>query len=260
MNSKSRLTFRPQHLASGPDKIIPTELQAIVQWILWRVGPAKPDGGFTKLPIGKDGTGRQWQRPQQWMDFEAATKKAQCGPCAGIGLVLPAVTPNGLHLVALDFDDVNLASEMHNPRLDEIRQIHKAFGEPYVEESPSGSGLRMFVTSKVPIQQTSAPNSLGGKDEIFGQSAGRWVTVTGKVLGGSGIPDVTEAILAFQARIAQRTTKGVTSQRTIKQSSATKQTPKNCQVDEATKVLSKGWTESPRESWRPIGLNNEVSN
>ncbi|MFM7117840.1 MAG: hypothetical protein ACKO0N_14495, partial [Planctomycetota bacterium] len=96
-------TIRTKHifLADSPEQTIPVVLQKINQWLVWKAGPFKANGKFDKFPYGKDGTGRTWQKSHQWMDFEVATKKAQLGLYAGIGLVLPAITLDGLHLVAL---------------------------------------------------------------------------------------------------------------------------------------------------------------
>ena len=233
------------YLAQDAEKCIPAALQEIDQWIVWKAGPLKPDGKFDKFPKGRDGTGKAWQKPEQWMSFQQAQHTASKWNCSGIGFVLPAITSNALHVVALDFDDVNLSTEINNPRLDEIREIHQELGEPFVESSPSGKGLRMFVKSSVPIPQTSAPNPLGGKDEIFGESAGKWVTITGFSLGGSGLPDATQAILDLQCRIASRTTGGTTKLKATSSPPSTLGTSAAPPLDELTKTLAKGWTGWP---------------
>ena len=172
---------------------VPLSLQELPNWIAWNVGQTKPDGKFDKLPIGKDGSGNLWQKPHQWMTFDEALNTAMLQGYSGVGIVLPAQFSDGTHLVALDYDDVDLSDHPKNLRLQEIKSTNIRLGEPYVEESPSGKGLRMFVRSINSIPQVSCMNQYGGKDELFCAS-GKWTTVTGWALGGAGIPEATEEI------------------------------------------------------------------
>jgi hypothetical protein len=174
--------------------VIPEDLKALPQWITWRAGAVKEDGKFDKFPIGKNGSGNAWSQSPQWSTFDAALDHARTYQLAGVGLVLPAEMIDGTHLVALDFDTVDL--DDGNPRLDEIKEIHKRIGSPYAEISPSGKGLRMFVKSTASIKQISCANKLGGKDELFCASI-KWVTVTGRTYGGSGVPLATDAVGAI---------------------------------------------------------------
>jgi putative DNA primase/helicase len=178
--------------------VIPTELQQIKQFITWKAGPSKPGGKFDKIPVGKDGSSLAWQQSYQLMTIEEALSAKQQRGHSGIGLVLPAITASGKHIVGLDYDSVDLSAGNDDPRMAEILSTHKLLGEPYIEKSPSGKGLRMFVLSSVKIEQISSANPLGGKDELF-CSSGKWVTVTGNALGGSGVPDATQEIQQLSA-------------------------------------------------------------
>ena len=175
---------------------VPNDLKAIKQWITWRAGPTQANGKFDKIPVGRDGTGGQWQKPHQWMSFDEALASARRHKHAGVGIVLPALLADGSHLIALDYDTVDLQQQTGNARLDEIKTTHERLGEPYVEASPSGKGLRMFVASTTSLAQISCLNPLGGKDELFCGSS-KWVTVTGKTLGGTGVPAATDEIKAI---------------------------------------------------------------
>ncbi len=184
-----------KYVAGNVTTVIPTLLQELPQWIGWSAGPMQPDGKFSKYPKGRDGTGDRWQTPDQWMTFEDALVFAKQRGLSGVGLVLPAKTPEGLQLVALDYDGVDLTGS-ESARVQEIMRHHENLGSPYVEASPSGKGIRMFVLSEQPLPQVSAPNPLGGKDELFCAS-GKWVTITGDILGGAAVPEATEAITAI---------------------------------------------------------------
>jgi RecA-family ATPase len=184
-----------RYIAEKIRTVVPTELSAIPNWITWVAGPLKPNGKFDKQPKGRDSTSGRWQMPDQWMDFSEALAAAHSRGHSGVGLVLPAQTSNGRHVVALDFDGVDL-TDSENARVQEIMRHYENLGSPYFEASPSGKGIRMFVLSAQPLPQISAPNPLGGKDELFCAS-GKWVTITGDILGGSAVPEATEAITAI---------------------------------------------------------------
>lgn len=184
-----------KYVAHNVTTVVPTLLQELPQWIGWSAGPMQPDGKFDKYPKGRDGTGDRWQTPAQWMTFEDALVFAKQRGLSGVGLVLPAKTPNGLQLVALDYDGVDLTGS-ESARVQEIMRHHENLGSPYVEVSPSGKGIRMFVLSAQPLPQISASNPLGGKDELFCAS-GKWVTITGDTLGGTDVLEATEAISAI---------------------------------------------------------------
>jgi putative DNA primase/helicase len=192
---------KPVHLHNQPlayldqniSAVLPDEIKNIDAFITWKAGSINSDGKFDKFPFGKDGTGNQWQKSHQWMSFEDAINQAKARRHSGIGFVLPAMTDDGDYVVALDYDSLDLKSKHNNPRLSEVTLTHERLDSPYIEESPSGKGLRMFVLSKNPVEQISCSNPLGGKDELFCASS-KWVTVTGFSLGGSGVPEVTHEI------------------------------------------------------------------
>ena len=207
MNSNNRFA-NPHHqpmnyVADNIRSVLPQELKQTNQWITWKAGAIKSDGKFEKIPIGKDGSGREWQQSHQWMTFEEAMGVARRRGHSGVGLVLPAKTGSGNHIVALDYDSVDLNQVDDDLRLAEIRKTHKILGEPYLEKSPSGKGIRIFVQSSASIDQVSSANPLGGKDELFCASS-KWVTVTGLTLGGKSVPDATREIRKLAASWKKR--------------------------------------------------------
>jgi primase-polymerase (primpol)-like protein len=130
MTSNS-ITAKPTaYMSSDIATVLPAELKELRQYITWNAGPIKADGKFDKIPCGRDGTGIQWQKQHQWMSFQEALEKANERGHSGIGLVLPAMLPDGYHLVATDFDSVDLEQTVNNPRLDEIRLINERLGSP----------------------------------------------------------------------------------------------------------------------------------
>ncbi|MBM3361142.1 MAG: hypothetical protein FJY42_00550, partial [Betaproteobacteria bacterium] len=155
-----------RYLSERMDAVLPQLLQSLPQWLTWVAGPVKPDGKFDKRPKGRDGGGRDWQKQSQWMAFTEVQETASSRGHSGIGIVLPAATPDGKYVVALDFDGVDL-KDAGSTRLEEIWALHDTLGRPYIEISPSGKGLRMFVLSQTLLAQISSAHVLGGKDELF---------------------------------------------------------------------------------------------
>lgn len=194
MNASLQLEhFNPDGL-----KHIPQELLMLPQAITWVAGVADPvTGKFDKFPKGKDGTGKAWPKPAQWVgNLNDAVRQAEERGHAGPGIVLPAKI-DGLHLAAFDWDGVDFND---TDRMDEIMQDWETLGRPYMEVSPSGKGLRAFVLSSVLVSDASRGRSAGGKDELFSSSKARWMTVTGNVYKTGELPEATDAALAISAR------------------------------------------------------------
>lgn len=208
------------YLHSEAGDKIPAELKNCAQWITWDAGAPDQKGKFDKFPKGRDGTGNAWQTQNQWSTFDEALRKAKLNNHSGVGIVLPAQLANGSYLVALDFDDVDLNDQPSNLRLQEIKALHKSLGSPYIEASPSGRGLRMFVRSHNSLPQVTCMNPHGGKDELFCAS-GKWTTVTGFGLGGSGVPEATDEIQMVAQFWQANAIKNQTSQKKLKHINST---------------------------------------
>ena len=178
--------------------LIPEKLLLLPQAITWVAGVADPvTGKFDKFPKGKDGTGKAWPKPAQWVgNLNDAVRQAEKRGHSGPGIVLPAKI-DGMHLAAFDWDGVDFEDYQ---RMSEIMQDWEALGQPYMEVSPSGRGLRAFVLSKELVSDASRARSAGGKDELFSSSKARWMTVTGNEFKSGGVPEATEAVMEISAR------------------------------------------------------------
>jgi hypothetical protein len=184
----------------NPDGLvnIPMPLQTLPQTVTWQAGLPDPNTGkFTKYPMGKDGTSKRWPKSEQWVgNLKEALELAKTRGHSGVGIVLPAMI-DGLHLVAFDRDGVNFKDPAF---MEEINCEWEALDKPYMEISPSGSGLRYFGLSETPVPDASCARPSGGKDELFCSSKARWMTVTGNQFKPGGLPEVTEAALAISAK------------------------------------------------------------
>lgn len=159
---------------------IPPWLKAHKQWLCWAVGKAKPNGKFDKIPVNPlSGSYVDGTKPDNWMSFEDAIRFYEHDLCDGVGFALskdPFDTDGSgnLYLVALDFDQCI-------ERAEEIKAIWKSLNKPYAEISPSGNGIRMFVLSR----KLLAGGNDGDGHEMY--SHGRFMTVTGNVIGGCNV-------------------------------------------------------------------------
>lgn len=169
---------------------IPDLLKGLTRWVVWRAGPPKDGGKFDKIPVDAV-TGRAVSPldPTNWLPFNRAMDAYDRGGVQGVGIVLTRdqpLTHNGetFFLIALDFDQCR-------DRLSDLKLIWMDLGKPYVEQSPSGRGLRMFGLSRQPIRGGNAGNGR----ELY--SHGRFVTVTGFDARGT-IRDITDGATALE--------------------------------------------------------------
>jgi len=187
-----------KHFNPAGLKQIPQKLVHLPQFITWRDGDIDlVTGKFIKYPKGKNGTGKDWPKPAQWIgDLQTAVEVAVEKGHSGVGIVLQAKI-DGMQLVAFDWDGVDFNDD---ERMKEITQDWEAIGKPYMEISPSGKGLRAFVLSKTPVGDASCARPSGGKDELFCSSKARWMTVTGNQFRPGGLPEATDAAIAISER------------------------------------------------------------
>ncbi len=156
---------------------IPEPLQEL-PFAMWRAEPeldthskqkCKLNGNlkFKKAPRNGAGYNISKSKPEQWMSFDAAVAAFNQEFFTGIGVLLNADSG----LVGIDLDDVNdlvIVRPELQALLDQAQ--HKGV---YCEQSPSGTGLRMFVYGRLP---DDAGKRHGGV-ELYADTA--FLTVTG---------------------------------------------------------------------------------
>jgi putative DNA primase/helicase len=137
---------------------VPEELRVFEQWVNWRLDTGR------KVPVNPATLGNAGVRwPNTWASFEKARESATRSHL-GIGFVLTADDP----YTCVDLDKcVDKTGEVS----EEIRAILTLLNG-YVELSPSGSGLHIWVKSEIPINRRTVGL------EIY--SSKRWITITGR--------------------------------------------------------------------------------
>jgi len=152
---------------------IPQLMKSQPTWLLWQAGEEDSNGKFAKYPIHPtDGYKVDAHNPANQLTFKLAVQLASLSHNQGIGYVLngAAITidANGdsLFLVGIDIDKKAGLTDL------QLKEIWLRLGKPYVEISPSKTGIRMFCLSK-----TLLPNRNSNGLEIY--TSGRFLTVTG---------------------------------------------------------------------------------
>lgn len=146
---------------------VPAELRELDRWVCWSL-----EGG-TKIPKIA-GTSRRASStdPKTWRPFEECVEAAEVYPdrYAGVGFVLTRSDP----YAGVDLDDVrDPKTGVLAPRAAEI--VARLDG--YAEVSPSGTGVKVFVRSRLDRAKK--------KPGVEVYPHGRYFTVTGWALAGS---------------------------------------------------------------------------
>ena len=168
--------YRPMQPSEQPQPYtrIPEELQELAQWVNWR----SEDG--RKVPMNPRtlrNAGVNW--PRSWADFGQA-REAALARELGLGFVLTEEDP----YTCVDLDNCVGVQGSIDIQTREILDLLSG----WVELSPSGRGLHIWVRNDIPVSRRTAGL------EIY--SYGRWMSVTGRSNpnGPLAIPERTDAV------------------------------------------------------------------
>ena len=156
----SILYYRPMQSPeqAPPYTRIPDELQDLPQWVNWR----REDG--RKIPVNPHTLGNagvNW--PGTWADFDQARDTAMQRQL-GLGFVLTVDDP----YTCVDLDDCVRERGQIDLRTRQILDLLSG----WVELSPSGQGLHIWVKNDRPVSRRTS------QIEVY--SYGRWMSVTGR--------------------------------------------------------------------------------
>jgi putative DNA primase/helicase len=173
-------------------ELIPGELKALPQWLVWRYKPRPGKDKPAKRPYTpRTGWPARTDVPATWGTFAQALARYQHGGWDGLGFVFSAADP----YTGVDLD------ACRDPQTGEIApwawEIVEAL-RSYTEISPSGRGLHILV-------KAALPDHVGRKQgavEIYDHQ--RYFAVTGERLAGT-LPTIEERqaeVLALYATLA----------------------------------------------------------
>jgi primase-polymerase (primpol)-like protein len=145
-------------------KNIPAELQALRQWVCWRIEDR--DGTPTKVPLNPiNGHRASVNNPLDWNTFDYAVSMAD--RCDGIGFVFTKSDP----YCGVDIDG-NTEASLGSRTIETLSS--------YSETSPSGKGVHIITAARL----DGAGRRRNGI-ELYDQ--GRFFTFTGKRINNYGI-------------------------------------------------------------------------
>lgn len=161
--------------------LIPEELKALPQWVLWRL--EEVDGRKTKIPYQINGRKASTNKSLQWCDFQKLKKKfeEEKHTFSGVGFVFSEADP----YIGIDFDskkdkNKNVISPVLNPETGEIIPeiadwINKL--NSYTEVSQSGTGIHIIVKGDLPLDKGN--KAFLEKFDIEIYKTGRYFALTG---------------------------------------------------------------------------------
>lgn len=159
---------------------IPALIQEYPNWVVWRY--AIIDGEVKKPPYNPV-TGRlaSIRKSSTWSNFERARSTYETGQFSGIGFVLEAA----LGIVGIDLDDCVVERNVAVQAQGIISTLNSD-----TEISPSGTGIRILLTGKL-------PGVLRRRDNVEMYEDLRYVTITGQHL-----PNTPQDILSRNTELA----------------------------------------------------------
>jgi putative DNA primase/helicase len=169
-------------------RVVPTELTDRPQWVAWRT--VDRGGKQTKVPTNiHSGRNASATDPATWATFDDALAfHAREPESSGIGFVFTTADP----FAGIDLDHCIDESGVLKPWAD---AIVTRFPGAYVECSPSGTGLKLFVRGRTLHNgRRSGYPEPGAAVEMYDR--GRYFTVTGDAYGAAPamIPDANGAL------------------------------------------------------------------
>lgn len=139
------------------------------KFCVWTAEP-RDNGKVNKAPRHPNGGWRlSVKEPDRWATFDEVKEAYSNGKYDGIGMLLTS----GSGVVGIDIDDWESLVAAYRDVFDTLEKFIQQGG--YVEQSPSGAGLRAFVKGHL-----LGTGQKSGGFEIYND--GRFLTVTGQQL------------------------------------------------------------------------------
>jgi primase-polymerase (primpol)-like protein len=174
---------------------IPDDLHERDQWVLWRYEDR--NGLPTKVPYQPGGQRASSTDPKTWSSFETVRTEWERASSryVGPGFVFSKDDPYS----GVDLDDALDSEGGVKPW---AQGIVSRFSDSYMEISPSGAGLKIWVKASLP---SNVPGVKVGDGQIELYDHARYFAVTGRVFRGAPleIEDHAADIIALYERLVQ---------------------------------------------------------
>jgi hypothetical protein len=160
---------------SPAEIVVPDDLAERDQWVLWRY--EQRNGTVTKIPYQVGRRRASSTEPSTWASLEAVISEWRQTPnwYAGPGFVFSPNDP----FCGIDLDDCLDREGKPKPW---ARGVVERFSDSYMEISPSGEGLKIWVRGAVPANLAGV--GVGdGQIEIYDHA--RYFALTGRIFRGA---------------------------------------------------------------------------
>lgn len=170
---------------------IPESLRSFDQWILWRAEWKEKEQKWAKVPKVAVDPSRNGSTTDSraWTDYgtaQAACEESYPDRCSGIGFVFSQFDS----FVGIDLDDAR--DPVTGEPLEWALPILQQFSGTYTEESPSGTGFKIWVRG---IKAWRGSKVKCGSGEVEVYDRGRYFTMTGERYGNAiEVTDQQEAL------------------------------------------------------------------
>jgi Primase C terminal 1 (PriCT-1) len=175
---------------------VPKVLRERDQWVLWRYEGRK--GKATKVPYEAGLQRASSTDPRTWSNFDAIMREWHCKPdlYSGPGFVFSPQDP----FCGVDLDDALDSEGNVKPW---AHGIVERFSDTYMEISPGGAGLKIWVRGGVPVNLAGVKVG-DGQIEIYDHA--RYFAVTGRIFRSVplGVVDHSADVLALYEHLTRR--------------------------------------------------------
>src|SRR4051794_24963659 len=156
-------------------KAIPDDLKEWNQAVLWRFITKRGSSNPDKVPFQPNGKPAASDNPQTWNTFDVVCEAYLAEHWDGVGFVFSADDP----FCGIDLDNCLTEKGELKPW---AQRIVARFCDSYMEVSPSGRGIKIFVKAKLAGSGWKRPYK-DGTIEVY--DSGRFFTLTGNVWRGA---------------------------------------------------------------------------
>ena len=148
---------------------VPDDLAELPRWAVWHMESGN------KVPYQVNGSRASSTNPLHWGELDKARLAMSSGRFSGLAFAF--FKKDGL--VGIDLDDSVDPNGNPHP---EFRGMVERFADTYIEVSPSGRGLKMWVRGTLPANVAKVPIGVGGV-EMYDHA--RYFTFTGQRFRGA---------------------------------------------------------------------------
>jgi len=161
----------------------PHSLAALPQWVCWRLEPDKRSGRDAKVPYNPHtGNRASASNPSTWGTLTQALTCAEKYHFSGVGFMFTEAST----IVGIDID--NCLDENKKPNT-VAAAILKKVPPTYIEISPSGTGLHIFLRGRLPPggnRNSDSGVEMYGKARYFTMTGVRWRDCADEIADDNG--------------------------------------------------------------------------